>query len=424
MKSELDRAIDAHAEEAFAFLETLVRAKSTVGVEQPALEVFGQQLSLLGFDIEHLPFSNDVNSDPRAGVTPPAEIQSDGRYQILARTPGTGPLHLMLNGHIDVVPAESPELWTAPPFVPTRRNGRMYGRGAGDMKCGFAIGWLALRGLKDVAPKLFAHQRLGFLAVIEEECTGNGALVAASQYGALAPEVVLLEPTDLGIMIGGVGVLWVDIAVVAASGHAQHADSHVNSIDLGSRLMDGLRGWAADVRRAQPEPSMPSDENPYNINVGKVCAGDWTSTSPSSALFSVRIGFPRGWSATKAESEVRAAIAAIVSADADFRHPPTVTLTGLRAEGYLLDADAPLVRDLRAAHLDAHGNEPIPFTLGSTTDARSYLNDFDVPAVCFGAIAHDMHGIDESVELQSIVDAAKTLSRFILLRFAKQSDIG
>ena len=60
---------------------------------------------------------------------------------------------------------------------------------------------------------------------------------------------------------------------------------------------------------------------------------------------------------------------------------------------------------------------PPAFTLGSTTDARIYLNDFNIPAVCFGAIAHDIHGIDESVELQSIVDAARTLARFLLIRF-------
>lgn len=417
MKTELDRAVDAHAEEAFTFLETLVRAKSTVGTEQPALEAFDRKLTALGLSTERLPFSNAVNTDPRAGVTPPAEVQSDGRYQVLARTQGTGDLHLMLYGHMDVVPAESPELWTTPPFEPTRRNGRLYGRGAGDMKCGFAIGWLALRAVKDVAPELFASQRLGFLAVIEEECTGNGALTAAAEHGALAPEIVLLEPTDLGIMVGGVGVLWVDIAVVAASGHAQQADSHVNAIDLGVRLMDGLRAWAADVWQAEPEPSMPEDENPYNINVGKVSAGDWTSTAPSSALFSVRIGFPRGWSAARGEAEVRAAIAAIVSADASFPAQPAVTLSGFRAEGYLQDTNSPLVRDLTAAHLDAHGTEPAPFTLGSTTDARIYLNDFDTPAVCFGAIAYDMHGIDESVDLQSIVDAAKTLSRFLIARF-------
>jgi acetylornithine deacetylase len=100
-----------------------------------------------------------------------------------------------------------------------------------------------------------------------------------------------------------------------------------------------------------------------------------------------------------------------------FPIPPRVTLTGLRAEGYLLDETCPLVRDLSAAHRAAHGVEPERFTLGSTTDARAYLNGFGIPAVCYGASAYNLHGVDESVDLQSIVDAARTVGRFLLARF-------
>lgn len=293
----------------------------------------------------------------------------------------------------------------------------MYGRGAADMKGGFAIGALALRALRDVAPDLFKNQRLGVLAVIEEECSGNGTLRSIAEQGVTAPEVVLLEPTDLGLMVGGIGVMWVDIRVVASSGHAQQADTSANAVDLGIRIVEGLRLWAAGARRSAPEPSMAPEENPYNINLGKVHSGDWTSTAPSSAVFSVRVGYPRAWTPNEAEAEIRSAIEAIASVDVDFAERPVVTLTGFRAQGYLLDRDSVLSADLAAAHLDAHGASPLAFTLGSTTDARTYLNDFGIPAVCFGAVAHDMHGIDESVELQSIVDAARTLARFLLMRF-------
>jgi acetylornithine deacetylase len=54
---------------------------------------------------------------------------------------------------------------------------------------------------------------------------------------------------------------------------------------------------------------------------------------------------------------------------------------------------------------------------GSTTDARAYLNGFGIPAVCYGASAYNLHGVDESVDLQSIVDAARTVGRFLLARF-------
>ena len=123
----------------------------------------------LGLAVERLPFSNDPMTDARAGVTPPAELLSPDRYQVLATTPGDGDLLLLLNGHMDVVPAESPELWTTPPFEPHRRDGRMYGRGAADMKSGFAIGMLALRALarrgarlvRDAPPRVPRRHRRG-----------------------------------------------------------------------------------------------------------------------------------------------------------------------------------------------------------------------------------------------------------------------
>ncbi|MDR3472766.1 MAG: M20/M25/M40 family metallo-hydrolase [Devosia sp.] len=418
MHSELDGAINTHAEEAFALLEALVRAASPIGREQAALDVFCRGMESLGLTVERLPFSNPPPTDARAGVAPPSASLSANRYQVLATTPGNGELHLLLNGHMDVVPADSPGLWTTPPFEPARRAGRLYGRGAADMKSGFAIGMLALRALRDVAPTLFGTRRLGFLAVIEEECTGNGTLRSITEHGVAAREVVLLEPTDLGLLLGGVGVMWLEIEIGSPAGHAYAAGAHASAIDLGMRLIERLRQWSAELASSDPEPSMPAGGLPYAVNLGTLHAGDWISTVPSSATLGVRVGFPRSWTPARAEEEARRVIADFATAAA-FPAPPKVTLTGFRAKGYLLDADAPLVRDLSAAHRDAHGVAPATFTIGSTTDARTYLNEFGIPAVCFGAVAHDMHGIDESVELQSIVDAARTLARFLLMRFGE-----
>ena len=420
----LDRAIEDGAAHAFEFLRALVSAPSVVGSEQQALEVFETEMQALGLTTSRLPFSNEPATDPRAGVTQRAARLTEDRFQLLATTPGEGDLTLLLNGHMDVVPASTPELWTTPPFEPECRDGRMYGRGTADMKSGFAIGALALRALRQVRPDLFAERRLGFLAVIEEECTGNGTLTSLAEHGVSAPEVVLLEPTDLGLMVGGVGVLWVDLHVVASSAHAHESQAHANAVDLGLRLVTALRAWSTEVGASEPEPSMDEGASAYNVNLGQVRAGDWTSSSPALAVLGVRVGYPRAWTAEQAESAVRDVVAEVVATDPDFPVPPRVECSGLRARGYLLDDTSALVRDLSAAHLDAHGVVPATFSLGSTTDARTYLNDFDIPAVCFGAVTQNMHGIDEHVELRSIVDAARTLARFLLMRFDPDHDLG
>ena len=415
MFTELDRAIAQHTEAAFRFLEDLVSAPSVVGTEQDALEVLAAEFTSLGLEVERIPFDSRPLDHPLAGAHQQLSDAS-ARFQVVGRTPGQGQLSLLLNGHMDVVPAESPGLWTTPPFTPSRRNGRMYGRGTGDMKGGFAIGVLALRALRDVAPELFATKRLGFIAVIEEECTGNGALQSALG-GVLADEVVLLEPTDNGIMVGGVGVLWVDIDVIGASSHAHTAHLSANAVELGMRIVHALRNWGAGLYITDPDPELREADGPYNLNIGKVRSGDWTSTVPVIAAFSLRLGFPRSWSPARAENEVREVVRAAAAADPDFPQQPRVQSSGLRAVGYSIARDHSLVKALSAAHRDAHGHDPEVFSLGSTTDARTYVNAFDTPAICFGAVAHNIHGVDESVELQSIIDGAKTLSRFLLARF-------
>jgi acetylornithine deacetylase len=95
-------------------------------------------------------------------------------------------------------------------------------------------------------------------------------------------------------------------------------------------------------------------------------------------------------------------------------HPPTVRLSGYRVQGHALPADAPLAGQVAAAHRHAHDTEPARITLGSTTDARYYLNQFDMPAVAYGPRTRNIHGTDEAVELASIVATARTVTRFLL----------
>ncbi|MGI8522534.1 MAG: M20/M25/M40 family metallo-hydrolase [Nocardioides sp.] len=410
----LDEAIARHAGNAERLLGELVAADSTHGHEQVALEVLAAEFADLGLEIQRPSFTSI--EDPRAGVSPTHDGAKD-RYQLLGTTGDEGAFELLLNGHIDVVPVDGGrELWTDPPFEPTIRGRRLYGRGAGDMKGGFALGCLAIRAVRDVDPGIFESHRLGFLAVIEEECSGNGALAAALD-GIVADEVLLLEPTGLDILLGGIGVLWLDIEVTGSAGHAEVAHLSHNPVDLGMRLVERLRDWCAELSKNQDDPVLAEVDSPYNLNLGGVQSGDWNSSVPARAIFRVRVGFPRSWTVEQAEAKARKVIETCAAQDDAFPTPPVVRPSGLRARGYYQDPDVPLVRDLVAAHRDAHGADPALFSLGSTTDARTYVNDFGAVAVCYGTTSFNIHGVDESVDLDSVVAGARTLGRLLLHRF-------
>jgi acetylornithine deacetylase len=128
----------------------------------------------------------------------------------------------------------------------------------------------------------------------------------------------------------------------------------------------------------------------------------------------VRIGFPA--TMTPADAEQRARDAVLAAAHDDpwlAANPPTITPGGFRAEGYALDPEAPLIKAVADAHEHAHGERPAVTATNATTDARFYVNQAGIPALCYGPRVRAIHGVDEAVELASIVAGARTTARFM-----------
>src|SRR5690242_8543058 len=282
----VDRAIEAEADSAFAFLERLVRAPSTVGNEAGAQDVVAGELDRLGFAVSQVPVPERTAAHPAAGVP---QCSYAGRDNVLGRlNPGASP-SLLFNGHVDVVPAEA-AAWSGDPFEPVTADGWMRGRGAGDMKGGFAMGLLAVAALRRAVPGALTGE-LGFLSVIEEECTGNGTL-AACDAGVLGDAVILLEPTGLELLLGGVGVLWVDIETEGVPAHAEAADRAVNAVRSVPVILRALAGLEEEIAQQAADPAFAGVARPYNVNVGTVRAGDWASSVPARVRVGVRVGYP------------------------------------------------------------------------------------------------------------------------------------
>ena len=409
----VDRAIEAGASAAFSFLERLVAAPSTIGREAQAQEIVAAELTRLGFGVSQVPIPLPTAARSPGGV---AQLSYDGRYDLLGRlNPGAGP-SLLLNGHVDVVPAQA-ALWSADPFRPVIADGWMSGRGAGDMKGGFAMALLAVGALRTAMPGALTGE-LSFLSVIEEECTGNGTL-AACEAGVLGDTVVLVEPTGLDLLLGGVGVLWVEIVIDGVSAHAESADRAVNPVRYLPAMLAALAALEDEFRACAADPAFTEVASPYNVNVGTLQAGDWPSSVPGQARLGVRVGYPRDRTPEEALERVSDAVLAAAAQDPWLAaHPPQVLPAGYRAEGYLLSSDHPLVTAMSDAHGWAHGASPRRHVLGSTTDARYYVNQFGRPALAYGPRARNIHGADEAVELASIVAGARTLARFMARYFA------
>lgn len=402
--ARVDAAIDALAEGSFAFLERLVGEPSVLGREAGAQAVVAAELERVGFAVAQLEVPEAIGTDALAGV--PQMSYADRPVVVGRLAAGDGPT-LLCNAHVDVVPAGSPERWSTAPFEPVRRDGWLYGRGAGDMKCGFAMVLLAVEALRRAEPKAISGT-LAFVSAIEEECTGNGTL-AALRAGVTGDAVLLPEPTELEILVGGSGVLWCDLAVSGRAGHAHDAQSAANPILACLALADALRALEVELNAARS-----GDEPHCAINVGTIAGGDWPSSAPTGAHLGVRVGFPAGWDVAAAQRAVREAVERATSAPAwPAGTGVALGFGGFRAVGYDLDPGHALVRSVADAHEEVHGTRPRPFRLASTTDARHYRNELGLPALCYGPRVRNIHGVDEAVELASIVAGARTLTRFI-----------
>jgi len=409
----VDSAVEAEAAAAFAFLERLVAAPSTVGAERGAQEIVAAELARLGFEVSEFEVPAQTAAAPPGGV---AQRSYRGRPNVLGQlNQGRSP-SLLLNGHVDVVPADA-ALWSSEPFEPAASDGWLTGRGAGDMKGGFALGLLAVAALRRAMPGALSGE-LSFLSVIEEECTGNGTL-AACNAGVLGDAVIVLEPTDLDLLLGGIGVLWIQIEVTGVPAHAEAADRAQNPVHSIPAILRALASFEDQINMTDGEPAFAAIARPYNVNVGTVAAGDWASSVPGRATLGVRVGFPRAWSPDKAFKRVSAAVLEASAEDPWLAsRPPVIRPTGFRAEGHLLPADHWLAESMGRAHLSATGAAAQRAPIGATTDARYYLNQFGVPALAYGPRARNIHGTDEAVELASIVTGAKTLARFMAAFYA------
>ena len=201
------RAVEHGFDDAVGFLADLVRVRSLLGAEEPAQQLVEERLRDLGFAVESVvPDPERLAERPDSGIP---LMSYEGRRSLVGTIGEGGGRSLVLNGHVDVVSAEPIDRWTKEPFGAEVAGGRMYGRGSCDMKGGVAAMLLGVEAALAAGP---LPGRLVYQSVIEEECGGNGAL-AAVLAGPPADAALIAEPTNGGMDLVAVGVIWARITL-------------------------------------------------------------------------------------------------------------------------------------------------------------------------------------------------------------------
>ena len=410
MRATILAAADGGAAEGVALLSGLVRHRSLLGEEHDALDAMAAAYESLGLAPRRVP----VDADALArvpGFSPPL-IGYAGRDNVAAshQPVEAAGRSLMLQGHVDVVPEGAADLWATPPFEPAIKGGRMYGRGAGDMKAGLASIVMAVRALHDAGLQPAAPLQLA--AVIEEECTGNGAL--AVMHALPMPDACLIPEPGPGypaLYVAEVGVVWAWVTVTGRPVHVREAHAGVSAIQAAWVVAEAFAAYEAEANRAERRhPAFAADNHPINVNIGSIEGGEWNSSVATRARLGVRVGVMPGQSCHAVRAEVEALVER-TAGDGRLRGARlAVEFKGFMADGCTFPADQPIARLVSAQHEALTGQMLRHYAATGLTDARHYMLGGRTQATCYGPDAQNIHGIDESVGLDSVLQTTKVLA--------------
>jgi acetylornithine deacetylase len=396
--------------EAVAMLADLVRFPSTLGNEGPCLDHTAGLFEALGLAVTRVPTDAAALAD-HPGFSPPL-ISYAGRDNVAAihRPAGGGGRSLCLQAHLDVVPEGAAELWTAPPFEPVIRAGRMYGRGSGDMKAGLVSNIIAFRAL--ALAGLAPAGEVQFQAVVEEECTGNGAL--ATMLAMPRPDAVIIPEPGPGVAAlytAEVGVVWAWVTVMGRPAHVREMQAGVNAIEAAMAIAARFKDYENEMNRAERvHASFRGVNHPVNVNLGTVEGGEWNSSVPSRARIGLRVGVMMGYSAAETKRDIERIVAEAAADPALKGAKVALAWGGFMADPCVFDTDAPIVRLARETFAEVTGGSLRDYPATGLTDGRFFTLYQGTPVAVFGPDADAIHGIDESVGLASMHAISTTIA--------------
>lgn len=416
LSPELTQKILAAVEEGFedqiAFTEALGRYPSLRGQEATAQDFLHDELKKRGYAMDRWTIEvDDIRHHP--GFSP-VEVDYSNAINVVGtlRPREEKGKSLVLNGHVDVVPEGPLDMWSSPPFEPRRDGDWLYGRGIADMKAGIAANIFAVDALKRLGyrPAATVYQQ----SVVEEECTGNGAL-AALLRGYNADAAIIPEPEDDKLVRANTGVLWFRVRVQGVPVHVREAGSGANAIEAAYELIKGLRDLEAAWNDQKGCHRYFEDlDHPINFNVGKIAGGDWASSVPAWCEFDCRIALYPGIKAADAAREIEDHLRR-VSDGIPFlaNNPPQVIFNGFFAEGYVLEEGTEAEETLARAHMSSYAKPLESFVTPGYLDGRVFVIYGETPCLVYGPYSEAIHGFDERVKLSSVKRVTGTIALFI-----------
>jgi acetylornithine deacetylase len=334
----------------------------------------------------------------RAGLDVQVQEAAPGRPNVIGVLEGkrAGPA-LMFCGHTDTVGTAGMDT----PFTPVEKNGRVYGRGAQDMKAGVAAMIDAARAIAKQGG--LRSGRLMIAAVVDEEHSSIGADALVTAFRADA--AVVTEPTDLAIAIGHKGFAWVEVDVRGRAAHGSRPAEGQDAILRLGRVLARLEALDRTLQAKTPHQLVGVG----SLHASLISGGRELSSYPDRATLQLE----RRLTPTEREGdalvEVQDILDRLSAEDPTFR---ASARTMFSRPAYELPADHDLPRQVAAALTKAGGT---PAVVGASFWADSaVLGHAGIPSVLFGPGGAGLHSTEEYVNVADVItcrDALVELAR-------------
>lgn len=391
-----------------ALLAELIKVPSVGGsvAEVEIVASCADRLRASGLDVDHWPL--DLPALRRADGYPGEEVDRPEAWGVVGTSRGSGPPALILAGHVDVVPPGDLGAWSSDPYDADVTATTVTGRGSCDMKGGVAVMLAAAAAVRDSGIRL--QRPFALHCLIGEEDGGLGAF-ATLQRGHRGDACVIGEPTDLRLVTANAGALSFRIEVPGLASHGATPYAGSSAIDSYVAIHAALHGLQRR-RNQSPEPLLADYPISYPLSVGRIRAGDWSSSVPDLLVAEGRYGLRVDEDPVGARLELEDVVEQVAARDGFLQdHPPRVTWNGGQFHGGALSPGHPLRELIGSAHADVtDGSIPVEVGAPYGSDLRLYVGA-GVPTLQYGpGDVRLAHGPDESVPVAQLITAARALT--------------
>lgn len=345
--------------------------------ESEIARFIGDRLERIGLEVQYQPLGQN-------------------RQNVVATLRGgdDGGRSLMLNGHTDTVGTSGME---TPALMATYRDGKVYGRGAFDMKGGLAAIISVAESLADAKTELRGDLVLAFVA--DEEYASMGTEALTKEYGADA--AIVTEPTNLDVIVTHRGFAWANVDVFGKAAHGSRYDVGVDAIAKAGKFLVALEQMDRGFEELKPHPLLGRP----SVHASLIRGGAELSTYPDHCRIDLERRTMPSESQQTVQEELRELIDHITANDSEFRAESNVFFYRPALE---VSEHLDLIRILRQETHKATGREPKLVGAGWWTDA-ALLKDAGIPAVLFGHSGEGAHAPIEYADFKSLVQMTHAL---------------